>query len=324
MRKNILLPGLIALFSVINSATQTKPLLKILEEEDLINNSLNKKEVFIHFETEPNNYFFVKIRGKYLPKEYVKPNYEENKMTTYRISKLNKFLVEGRNELEIIVGAGSAKSSKKIDINIGSEKIFIDGFEFELCKRAAFEYKNGKEYCAKIASQFNDLNKLVPKEYKVTKIFIPYVSTCDCEDSIEKGGTGNAWVNGGRIGIGYGNLKSEIFLRNAIEHEFGHVVYASLNQWSSAKIKADFEWTYFQIAGFHSNLFELFKDSNYSFEKNAGHPNDNASELFASAFMIKRNYFEEYQKRTSKLSKEDKGFADDVMAAVDDVIKKKN
>lgn len=324
MRKNILLPGLIALFSMVNSAVQTKPLLKILEEDDLINNSLNKKEVFIHFETEPNNSFNIRVGKKYLPNENITEHKSESLNAVYRIKNLNQFLAYGANELEIIVANSSSKTSKKINIDISSEKILIDGLEFELCKRAQNDYKNNAKYHKEIANKINELNKLVPKEYQVKQIAISYLSICECEDHIEKGGTSNAGMRDGKIWIGYGNLKREVFLRNAIEHEFGHIIYSSLNQWASFKIKADFEWTYFQIQRTNLALFDLFKDSNYSFEKNAGHPQDNASELFASAFMIRRNYFSEYQRHASKLSKEDKEFADDVMNAVEIAMKKQN
>jgi len=322
VRKNFLLPGLIALFSIVNSASQQKPLVKILEEDDLRDNSLNKKSVIVHFETEKDNYFQVKIAGKELDKSFVTHESTEERTATYAITGLQKFLVDGNNSLEVIVGNTGKKSSAIVDINIGSATEIIDGFEFELCKRAFDDYKNGKKYHKQIAGKLKELNKLVPKEYQVTTVLIPYVAICECEDKIEKGGTGNAWAREGKIGIGYGNIKNDRLLRNAIYHEFGHIVYNSFNRWGFIKTKVDFEWTHFQIT-LKPKLFELFQDSNYSFEENAGHPQDNASELFASAFMIRTNYFEEYKQSTKKLSRDDKELTDDVMRAVESCLQTK-
>lgn len=81
-------------------------------------------------------------------------------------------------------------------------------------------------------------------------------------------------------------------LRSVLTHEFGHVHYRMLD--SVALRLADRLWTQVQEAA----LFYLFREGEYS--GNAwfgGHPQDNPSELYASAYNLVRNNPEELRVR---------------------------
>ncbi len=83
-------------------------------------------------------------------------------------------------------------------------------------------------------------------------------------------------------------------LRSVLTHEFGHIHYRMLD--TTALHSTDRLWNRLQEAA----LFYLFRDGEYS--GNAwfgGHPQDNPSELYASAYNLVRNNPEELRVRFS-------------------------
>ena len=83
-------------------------------------------------------------------------------------------------------------------------------------------------------------------------------------------------------------------LRSVLTHEFGHIHYRMLD--TAALHSTDRLWNRLQEAA----LFYLFRDGEYS--GNAwfgGHPQDNPSELYASAYNLVRNNPEELHVRFS-------------------------
>ncbi len=325
MRKILFLSSLISLFSLaepVQNLMRQKPLVSIVEEEELKNNSFFNKNLKIRFETELKNDCLVKIRGQKLPEENVQfqkhcvhctqPIIEGNKIKM-EIADLEDYLQNGMNAVEITAANGRNKTTKKINIEIGGAVKNICGIEFELCRRAEQNYLSEKEKYKKITGELNRLNKMFPKA-EIKKITIQYehVCGCNCSTYLEKGGSTNAMYDFERIVIGYGNInkcKKRKGIADLIRHEYGHGIFIMANEEFNKK----FRNLHTDIKDNHPQIFGLFTESNYVQDKEFGHPQDHPTELFASAFTIKMSHYQEFQKKLQNYTPEEQGAAKKVM-----------
>lgn len=315
IRPLIFASGLISLFAWLGA--EPKPLVRILEENDIRNNSFNKKKIAVHFETQRGNRYLVSVNGKDLPRQNVRLS-SENEVNVYKIGGLEAYLQDGSNGVEISVRNHWGDVKKEVDIDIGSVQKSIKGVVFNMCKRAAQDFEQHPERYERIAADIKALNEFVPEEYAIKTVEIPYLGVCICSDVIEKGGTKRAWFSGQTISLGYGmvNFKDFQEVKKRVYHEFGHGAYESLTK----KEQTDFEKLHALIEKTDAELFLLFKDGEYGSYKAGGHPQDEASELFASAFMIRLNYDKKFEKRLQQYPEESQDLARKVMAYVEEIV----
>ncbi len=241
----------------------------------------------------------------------------------YHVNYLDRYLKSGSNSIEFIAENESGKRSKKqVALEVGLEDIVLDGIKLKLCKRAVMDIeKNPGRYWV-IVRELQALNRIVLPEYHVDTVSIIYNSINSAEQPIPAGGTDNAWATKEGIVLGFGLINefdgtNEV--RDALTHEFGHKLYDSLFLYERCML----EWYCFQMNIFYGKALFLFKDSEYCLMEAAGHPYENGHELFASAFMIRRNYFDDFKRRLSALDANGQELAISVMEIVEYSLDKK-
>lgn len=342
MRKLLFTASAISLFTIISAINSPKPSINVIEEEDLKNNSFRRKSLALRFETEPENKYYVKVNGTLLDNLYAvrkdpgctcilcsysdekpKKQLKDTDKIRYKIKNLEDHIHEGLNTIEITAHNTRKTATKKIELEIGYVKETILGIDFEMCKKAFYDYKNNSENYTKIAREIIKLNKLLDEENTIEKIIIQYEtdeSVCFIANVIEKGGSTNAWFFPGEITLGYGKIafygKTNDMI-NTIYHEFGHALHKSLSEEKQEEMYDH----YINIKEHHEPIFDLFKDGNYSEDKESGHPKDGPSELFASAFMINNRYSDKFNEKLKELKPEEQEIAKNIIKFVECVTK---
>lgn len=313
------------------SVVEQKPLVRILEEDDLLNNSFTKHNLGLTLETEKNNFYEVWVNDVLVEEKEIYAHDPDNEsgMRAYRVDNLERYVSKGKNSVEFVVeNLNGVRSNKIVALEVGLEDVVLDDITLKLCKRAVSDIaKNSGRYWV-IVRELQALNRLVPTEYKVKNVAVTYNCLGDAEEqSIPQGGASNAWATSDGIAIGFGlisEFSGTAVIPDIVAHEFGHKLYESLHLSSRFFL----EWYRVKMFNFNAllgdtDLFLLFKDSEYNGMKNAGHPYDSGSELFASAFMVWRNHYSELKNRINLLDDGEREWALDVLGIVESAFKEK-
>lgn len=316
---------------VVSVVVQQKPLVRILEEDDLLNNSFTKNNLSLTLETEKNNFYEVWVNDVLVEeKEINLHNVDDDAGTqAYQVSNLERYVSEGKNSVEFVVETPDGVRAKRIvALEVGLEDVVLDDITLKLCKRAVSDIAENSGRYWVMVRELQALNRMVPAEYRVSTIVVTYNSLDDNEEhSIPKGGATNAWARTDGIYFGFGlinEFSGTQVVPDVVAHEFGHKLHESLPlssrfflEWYRVKM-----FNFYAVLG-NTGLFWLFKDGEYGEMKNAGHPWDSGSELFASAFMIRRNHFDEFLNRLRKFDAGEQKLALDVITIVDSALQMK-
>jgi len=304
MRQAVFASGLVATFVTLSAVVEhtyppAKPRVYILQEADIKDNSFVKKNLGFTFETEQNVTYEVMVNKCVVEDKYISAgdNQKEGGVVTHTVRDIEQYVHAGKNTIEVVVTKESqAPTVKTIVLEIGLEQKVINGVQFKLCKRAVQDYAIHQRDYSDIAEEVKKLNKLMPEGYPINTIAIIYNKPCASEDcNIPVGGTNGAWIENDTVMLGYGvisHFRGTNEVRDALTHEFGHRLHQSL----PIADRCEFEWCCWLLQFWRSTI-PLFKDGTYTKDPAAGHPYDSGSELFASAFLISKNYRAEFEKR---------------------------
>lgn len=317
MRRALFTATLAAFFAFASRYQQREqPFIQVVEEADLKDNSFIQKNLSLHFKTSRNAFYLVKINEQSVSQQDI----QDTDAQTRKV-RLRNYLNDGENTIEFVVRQRKAQASKKVTLEISDVLERVDGIDFRLCKRANRDYQQSPEQYEAIIRHMRFMNNILPQDAKTTTVRVVYENYCDCDDTIPAGGAQNAWPFGNEIVIGYGilakyNCATEP--RDTITHEFGHKLYKALTDSRRRQIDA----CYRAIASLKNSetIFDMFKDSNYTADKNSGHPSDNSQELFASAFLIHAQYHQEFLERINLLKEDEQKLAESVVDIITEVL----
>jgi hypothetical protein len=153
-------------------------------------------------------------------------------------------------------------------------------------------YRTYEDYLFAAQQLIDTLNFPLPAEERIDTLAIDH--------AIEN--FGNAARSGKTIFISssyFFLFNDSRIIRSVITHEFGHIYYDRLS--SEGKTEVAKIWQSLQ----NHALFYIFRDGEYSGNaKFGGHPEETPTELFASAFNLFRNRYDEMQVRLQYVDSE--------------------
>lgn len=324
MRQAVFASTLITLFSFIGQMQpRTPPLVQIIEEEDIKDNSFNKKNLSFRFITDNNCNCAITVNEKSVMDNDVQEitNTQTTLQKTYKVQ-LKDYLDDGSNTIELIVEKERMKTTKTMNLEISSAHKTIEGINFQLCKRAFLDYQKSPEQYITIAKEMNRINDFMPVGAKTLTMIIQYEPPCEQIDEIPAGGSQNAWAfQDNALIFGYGiisQFNGTTEPRDTITHEYGHKLYKTL---PDSKLKR-IDGCYRAINSLENAevIFNMFKEGNYTVDKNSGHPAENSRELFASAFLIQMQYQSQFNDCTLFLKEDEQELAHIVMDIVTEAL----